>query len=189
MINLLPIEEKKRIRAMYRARAVVVLIIFATLAGIASVVFLLPSYTAVSSKYESAELSSQIVEGNTALGNDLEKEVEGANRAAKALSARALAPSPREIFREILLERQAGIKINELSYQRAASTEKGTAESPEWRVVIGGTAATRENLLAYMNILKSRDMFASADLPISNFVKDRNIDFSINILLSTSTKP
>lgn len=190
MINLLPVEEKRKIRRMYRIRVAVVSLCFAAAMIAVSLASLLPSFFAASSKYSAAALSSQMAESeNAAVKEDLEKRVKDANRAVSLLAGSGGSSSPRGLFLEIISRKPAGIRITAISYSAEAPAAKGGAQgSPPKRVIVGGTAATRENLLSFMNALKSEEMFASADLPISNFVKDRNLDFSINILLSTSSK-
>lgn len=190
MINLLPTEEKKKVRTIYRARVAVVVLIFLTVLALLSLASLAPSYFAASSKYDAASLASEITESeNKMLKEDLESMAKEANKAAALLSSQNADLSPRGVFSEIVSLKQSGIRITGLSYSIAVAAKKGEQQSREKRIAVSGAAETRESLLSFMDTLKSKDLFASADLPISNFVKERDLDFSINILLSTSTQP
>ncbi|NIR48449.1 PilN domain-containing protein, partial [candidate division KSB1 bacterium] len=49
------------------------------------------------------------------------------------------------------------------------------------RVSINGTARDRAALSAFARELENEPRFANIDLPISNFVKETDIDFSLTL--------
>ena len=51
------------------------------------------------------------------------------------------------------------------------------------KVVIEGRAATREILLSFKDALKNSAYFQNLNIPLSNFLKQNNIDFSLTFEL------
>lgn len=54
-------------------------------------------------------------------------------------------------------------------------------------IVISGVAADRESLVDFSSSLEDIEDFVSAEIPLSNLAKDRNIPFTINVVLKKSS--
>lgn len=79
-----------------------------------------------------------------------------------------------KVINAILLEKIPSIKITRISYEN---------NSPEGKKInIFGTAPSREVLLLFRRALEQNTSFKSVDLPISNFVKGSNIEFSLTLV-------
>lgn len=52
------------------------------------------------------------------------------------------------------------------------------------RLEIKGSSASRSGLINFVDNLKKQDIFSSIESPLSNFLKEKDIDFSINIKLA-----
>ena len=78
------------------------------------------------------------------------------------------------IIKEILSEKMPDIKISQIHYENDATEGK--------KVSISGTAPSRERLLLFRRALEENTSFVKVDLPISNFVKGSNIQFSLSLI-------
>ena len=56
-------------------------------------------------------------------------------------------------------------------------------KDPESSFSLKGTAASRQSLTSFIEMLKKDVAFRDVSLPISDLVKDRNIDFTVMIKL------
>ena len=73
------------------------------------------------------------------------------------------------------------ITDNKGDYVRIQSVafEKGVAT--EGKIVLAGIARDRDSLTDFVKMIESQEIFTKVDLPVSNFAKDKDINFSINI--------
>ena len=78
-----------------------------------------------------------------------------------------------KIISELVLKKTEGIKIRKISYVNDQSSGK--------KIIIGGIANDREALLLFRKSLESSENFKDIELPISNFVKGRDIDFTFDL--------
>ena len=81
-----------------------------------------------------------------------------------------------KIINEIVLQKMPDIKINQISYDNSTAAGK--------KISIHGIASNRERLLLFRRALEDDIAFKKVDLPISNFVKGSNIEFSLNLIPS-----
>ncbi len=189
MINLLPVEEKQKIQKAYRLRTAIVACAGAAVIFMINIFGLVPSYVGVLSKHETLTFQSGAAGGGgDGLGAEtraLEEKITKANKNTQILLGEKDAELPRELFAEILSKKTSGTKITEISYSVPSSNETASADKKGEKkmpaIILAGIADTRESLLSFVNVLNESGMFSSVDLPISNFVKDRNLGFSINI--------
>ncbi len=74
-----------------------------------------------------------------------------------------------------IIERIIEIKGNDISIESFAFNLS--------RLDIKGNSASRSGLINFVENLKKQDAFSAVESPLSNFLKEKNIDFSINIKL------
>ncbi len=94
--------------------------------------------------------------------------IENAEKNKFSVSEKAVKP--------VVLKKIQGIKITQISYEDNTISGK--------KITISGTASSREALLLFRQALESEPSFKSVDLPISNFIKGTNIEFSLNAIPS-----
>lgn len=176
MFNLLPRQHIRRIWREYYLRLFSVLFVFAGIWGLLSAVFLVPSYVAVRAE-RSAILGEskqyQETEFHTERDDAVRGAVREANRDVAVLGAWHKKASSSSLLRRVIGARPGGIFISSFFYE--------AKESGEDRIVVRGTADTREALIAFTDALRREDAFENVDLPISNLAKDRDIAFSLII--------
>ncbi len=184
MANLLPTNTKKTIRKEYRFRFLIVSsVMLAALIG-SALLLLLPGYTLSSLRGDIA--SDQLAfEKNKSTSLKEEEEnnriILGVNSKLRLLSVQKDGgPSAYDTLNRIIEIKNSDIKISSFFFGKNADNTS---------LSLSGVAATRSTLLDFINTLKAEKDFISVDLPISNFVEQRDIDFSIKIIVGTIIAP
>ncbi len=180
MTNLIPIEEKKKINRDFHFRLITVLFAMFGFCMLLASIAILPSYFVSSSKknFTLSKLETQKnepvleLDANTSIMiNDFNQKlslIENAEKNKFILSKR--------VINEIILKKMSNIKITDMSYSNDAILGK--------TISIDGTAPNREMLLSFKKALANDTFFSKVDLPISNFVKGKNIEFSLTLIPS-----
>lgn len=175
MINILPPEEKKKIITEYRRRLVVVVVFAAAALVAASLVLLTPSYLLAVSKYNSVSKELSALESKQGLGaqeKDVNIRIKNINKQIDLYAKGGISSNPSQTILKIISLKGGDVKIQGFTYD--ASNGGG-------RVVVVGSAASRDSLAQFMETLKKEPTFAKVEMPISSYVKSTNIDFSIVI--------
>ncbi|MDQ3245070.1 MAG: PilN domain-containing protein [bacterium] len=177
MINLLPKEEKELLVKDFYMRFAVIFFGFLSLAILIASVLLFPSYLfsqtnkdAVLQKLETQKNSPvpESEEGNSLIIQELNKKIstiETINKDKFVVSE--------NIVKKIILDKMSDIKIISMVYSKDSLGKK---------VTINGIASSRERLLLFRRKLEGDIFFKQVDLPISNFIKGSNIQFSLNLI-------
>lgn len=176
MLNILPLEEKKKILTEYRLRlGVIVVFAVAVLVG-ASMVLLVPSYLLAVAKHNLVAGDLARLEGAQS-GVDTEGEVNAkikeVNKKINVFLAEEKTPVravPTETIGKVLALKGPSIRIQSLLYD---------VSTGRLRVVVTGRADDRDSLARFVEILKKEPAFSKVDLPIGSYVKSTDIDFSI----------
>lgn len=178
MANLLPLTEKKNIRREYRARiGIVFLLLLSTLIIIATI-SLIPLY--ISSSYKLNDILAQIEDEkqNSFREDDKQDPIKITQDAnAKLLVLRkkdSILPLSSELTTIIVGYKPSDVKIDAILYDRGLSDGK---------ITLNGIARNRETLLSFLKSLERESMFKKVNLPISSFVKETDIKFSIRITI------
>ncbi len=181
MINLIPNQEKKEMRKGFYLRLLVLFLLVGSAAIFIALVAILPSYfiSSVRSNVIDAKLETQKNEpipspdqATLAVIKDLDKKldlIEYAEKNKFIVSNR--------IINNIVLKKLPAIKITDISYLYDIKNDPITQ-----KVVIEGTAPSRELLLLFRKALEDDSAFKKVDLPISNFVKGSNIHFYLSLI-------
>lgn len=174
MTNLLPQSEQLTIQKEYKYRRAVVFVLMFVGAVLMSAGFLLPSLILSNIKLETigSEAKKARVE------NEEQSKVNSSTVVLKETEEKlALLKSDdeeRSVVSAISLitkNKSPNIRIKEISYE---SGEMG-------RIVITGISKDRQSLTDFLNQMQTIAVFKSVDLPVSNFAKDKDINFSMQI--------
>lgn len=179
LIDLLPPERRNALAREYLVRFSVVGLLFVTLLTLAAAVLLLPTYVLLSESARAKEAHLATIEStfSSAAGATLSARLAKLSDNAAVLSALARAPSASATLRAALTIARPGILLSNLAYTPADGAVAG-------KLVLSGTAATREALRGYQLALSSAPFSAAANLPVSAYAKDSNISFSITVTLT-----
>ena len=177
MFNLLPIEKKRTIAREYHLRLSALFLLMLFVTGIVAIVFLAPSFFAVGVKKNRAsqELKNlQIATPELRSVEELEALVlEIRNKLEVLKPQEVLLPS--QLIQKILDNRPKGVSITASSY---------LVKEGEINLKVTGKGSTREALTSFARNLREDEAFQSVDLPVSDLARDRDIDFSIALVVN-----
>lgn len=171
MFSLIPDQEKKEIIKDYHLRRILIVLLFLLGTGLFTSVTLLPSRILSSAKISEAERRINTEQ------NSLEKHEDGSIKLVKDINQKLNALhtetviSPSDVFNRIFTKKLSTIRIVGISFQNGE----------EVVVSVEGIATDRENLSKFVRELQSEAIFESVFLPISNFAKDKNVPFTLQI--------
>ncbi|MDP3958351.1 MAG: hypothetical protein Q8Q36_02725 [bacterium] len=174
MINLLPDSAKEAARAEYRRRlAVSSLVLFLT-ASFFVFLFLAPSYLLAYVKLASLEerraLFRKSIEEATAV-----KELALLEAELSVLRPKEAAPPVAALIEAVVKDKGPSVRLRQFSYERRGKTAKFD---------VSGSAATRASLIAFVDRLKKREEFEDVFSPVSNLVRDKDVEFTVQISLT-----
>lgn len=174
-INLLPREEKKHIKRMYKSRRLATASWFlVALIGV-SVILLTPLYLLS----ENIELLAENTRTQAGADSDfdidsIEDQIYEINRKARTLETVTSHLRVYAYISDITEDTREGISITGIAFS-------GGGE--EQTIDLVGTADTRDILLALRRDLEQKEYTNSVELPVSNFAQNVDIDFSITLTL------
>jgi nitrate reductase NapAB chaperone NapD len=176
MLNLLPKNKKNKITREYRIRFWVIVLALAFAGEIISLILLAPSYLTVQTRInilnsESAGLKAQNLTVET---TNLSNTIRQTNSYINILNSSSTPVGAVDAFQKIVSIRGKAVRIGSFFYR----TNNG-----QQQIVISGNADSRQALLDFAKNLKNQPGVISANLPVSDFAKAQNIDFSISILM------
>jgi hypothetical protein len=182
MLNLLPQQNKAEIQKEYTLRKIVMTLVLLFVVLVASLLLLAPSY--LLSKIREREATDQLTYTKDLLEQKFESENITKEMASAISYAQALRPfkkgtSPYEIIR-IFENKPSSIKITQISY--TAAMIAGDSPMPA-SISLEGKAENRESLTAFGKLIEGRSEFSAVNIPVSNFVKERDITFSMTVTL------
>lgn len=178
MINILPKKEKSNLEHEYITRLIIVVLIFISCFSVAVLLLLIPSYKYSVSKELVAEnnlenFNNKNPEINV---NKLNDEISATNDRLDFLVAKKPKYSVSEsVIDSLLSVRTPGISFTQINYMNRSD---GAAP-----IQIIGKARDRSALHTFNDSILKNSTFSSVDLPISNFVKPTNIDYSLSVYL------
>jgi hypothetical protein len=175
MINLLPEENKNKVKDEYKARLLVVLSSLFSVSILIFIIFQTLFYVSIFSMERSSlnKLSiykDNFIEDESKLNNDI-------RNINKKLSILKKDDNTKSIYKDIfntIVKDRGNLKIIGLSYQRNKAGIK--------KVYINGKSPDRESIVKFVSLLNTEG-FLEVNSPVSNFVKNKNIEFSVEVVL------
>jgi len=176
MLNVLPQQQKNILRKEYSMRRMAAILGLIVCALLISLVLLTPSY--FSFHIRSGQARTELEQTKQALDTDLQSDAFTAdlNEAIRHVADLRPLVEPHSAYNlvRIFESKPSSIKIFEISFRGA--TDERSAE-----ISVRGKATDRESLKAFGRSLEGRVEFESVDLPVSNFVKESDIDFLMSV--------
>lgn len=178
MINLIPKEEKKKIIKNFYYRLVILFFSVVSAVIFVSLLAILPSYFLSSARSNIVNLKLEVQKSEPVPSPQEEtltviKDLNTKLSLIEKNSNKQFLIS-QKVIDAILARKMSNIKITNISYQNDSST--GT------KISIQGIAPSREVLLSFRLALEGDKLFKQVDLPISNFIKGSNIQFSLSLI-------
>ena len=178
MFNLLPENLKKEIKSNYRFRLVAVALLLLIFLQFTTLIFMLPSW--ISSYYREKDEGSQEQKMNQSLSSadiaSIDSQIKTINSRIKILNSALNYPHLIPYINLILGQKTNAIKLSTIDFNLNSSNVT---------ISLNGISDTRDSLLAFVKVLQATGQFKNVDLPISNFAKDKNINFSLNLIINS----
>jgi len=179
MANLLPLAQKHKVRKEYKMRRMIVMFALAAFLFSAGIVLLVPQYIALSirervANEEAVSIKDQIAQKTE---TDPEEIISETNSRINSLTKPPAAGyGAYDIFMEITDGKSDDIGITGMFYN---------FDNNEMKVTVNGIAKNRKSLSGFAGVLESKKIFYDTELPISNFVKEEDIDFALTLKVNT----
>ncbi len=182
MLHLLTEDYKEKVVKEYQKRAWTVFGIGVLSVVFVSTIFIIPVYVMSFGRYLDAQNTKQHLDKEIALREDATtaQNIKDISSSLKALVLFKDKDLPSTYIEKLIAIKPRGIKINNIIF--TPSDDSATA------LDISGVADARSNLVVFSQSLKSDKVFSTVDIPLSNFAKERNIEFSIKILINKNAK-
>ncbi len=161
---------------MYRKRFVA--IVFLSLAAllVAAVLLVLPSFLFLKSNEIVLSAKRDTLAGyeTSSIVRTLTSSIADVNKRLSVFPASETAsPLIADFMNPVLLAKNGSIHLIAFSYTRSAKPNQAT-------VKVTGTADSRVALLAFTDRLKKVGSFSDVNVPITNFIKDSNVPFTVS---------
>ncbi len=178
MLHLLTEEHRQKVVHEYKMRIAIVCVfglLFVTLIG---AVFILPTFFLAHEKYSELLVKKQILDVQLASNEETKSSevIKNTTSALDVLKMFSQTQSFGDSLASVVGKVPQGIQIQN---SIITSSDKDTLV-----IDIAGKADTRKNLVTFEQQLKSIPNMQEVIIPLASFAKEKNIDFSIKIILS-----
>lgn len=177
MANLITEKQKKVVKQEYFIRLASMSVFLLSLLGIFLLTYVALYYVSLTRNDSiiADQLKSVIdIENKENVGESVTRLVARTNDQLKTLDLYALDPLvPSVNFEKIINQKNTGIKINRLSFS--------LIQKKQGQFIVSGIASNRDALVTFIEDLKTTPSFISVESPVSDFARNSNITFTVNI--------
>jgi len=176
MINLIPQHARKQVKIEYWVRVVSVWLLLLSFSFVIMGTLLIPSIILTRAQLYAYDAVYQDASDKNQVYTALEKEITVANTVAMKLASVGGNTLFTELISEVRDIAKNTVTLESVSLERI----EGEVSS----IKISGISSTRAALVQFREDLEKNPYFESADLPLSNLAKDKEVPFSITIITS-----
>jgi len=172
-MNFLPEEDKRKTKKEYLRRLFVIVGIFSFLAVSIGIILLLSPHIFLKDQEDNLERQLSVSEERISRGKleNIIPFVEKLNAKISLLNSGGNRVEEKSAFIKIILEEKTNkIKINDFYF------DKG-------KILIQGLSENRQTLLSFVDYLKKKKEFKNVESPVSNLIKEEDIEFRLTIEL------
>ncbi len=178
MANLIPPSAKKQVCVEYWVRVVSVWLFLVGTGLLVVAALNLPVYILIQSQLGTYTDKFNEANNQNSAFEKIESEIVESNEIAELLSGDRQTVSFVGLLKEFDVLASDAIDVTSFSFARDG-TIIGT-------IHISGKAADRQSLVAFSEAIENHTLFESAEIPLSNLAKDRDIPFTITVIPRTS---
>lgn len=182
MFNLLPDNLKEELKAEYKKRWLILLLVLVIFLQVSFLIFFLPSWALSLSKER--EISSSVYGiAQSASSKDavpIASIISDTNKRSSIINTLMEYPEVVPLINTVIENKISSIHINEILYR--------FADKANTTVTLSGVSDTRDSLVSFVKKLESSGSFKSINLPVSNFTKDKDISFSLSMIVLQQAK-
>jgi len=174
MLNLLPQKYKSDLKKEYKTRRLIIYIEFLIGLAFAAIIVLIPFF--ILAQIEINALANEIEASKEAIDDEdreMRRRLSAVRSALQRLDSEMSEFEPSSIITEAIKESDGSIGLTSFSIK--------SSEEASFELVLSGVSNDRESLREFGEKLEANDNFERVDIPVSNFVKSENIDFSLVI--------
>ncbi len=176
MANLIPLEAQRGVQKEYWVRVLVVWCMLVAFGLLLITILMVPVYILIESQTSAyATLYSEATIQSDQIAS-LEAVINESNTVAEKLVENTDDTKVSEYITDITDRTNQGVQVTNFAYTGGATS-----------IGIGGTAKTRANLAAFKTALEESEKFERVELPISSLASERDIDFSMELILVQPT--
>ncbi|OHA46452.1 MAG: hypothetical protein A2541_00590 [Candidatus Taylorbacteria bacterium RIFOXYD2_FULL_36_9] len=180
MANLITQKQKKELSFDYLIRLVSVSLLLISLLGIFLLAYVIPYYLSLKEKdLKVAEQFKSVInsENKENIGESASRIISQTAEELRVIELYSQnRPVPSIYFNKIIVNKNSNIQLSKLSFN-LSSTNQG-------QFLVSGVAKNREGLVSFIEDLKAKGGFTSVESPVSDFAKDKNISFTLNIKIA-----
>jgi|GEM_PF-1247891 Tfp pilus assembly protein PilN len=184
MINLLPSEQIVAVKSEYRRRRLTVFEVFVLAWLLILTLFISSLYILALAERQAAVdqlATKQKMLAVTGAGGLSAQLVQLTNDLQTIKTAEQTRILPFGFFQKILAAKPTGVKIDHLFFA------KGVEVNGESIIELAGLAGNRRALLIFLEQLRGDRTFSAVDSPVSNLIKESNVDFNLKLHLNQSS--
>lgn len=175
MINLLPKKEKEALKKGLKLRFIVVASFIFSVSFLVGFIMLLPSYFLVSSYSSKTVSNAYFLESqNTESFQKIINLPEEVGSKLKFFQSNINNISVADYFSKIVEYLPQGVQLNSVSFSKNQN---------DTTILLGGVAVDRDSLVSFSTLLKKSNLFSDVVVPVSSLTKDKNLPFSMNIVI------
>ena len=171
--NLLLQKDKDNLKTGYRYRKIVVYSIMASFTFLIVAIIFLPILFTTKSRMDNMTQNQSANESALNEQKDILSMPSKVNKNAEVVLSFKTVSTISDKISKIEKTRNEGISLNNLTYNTK-------------NIIITGIAKDRGSLLAFEKALKEINFIKSTSIPVSNFAKDFDLLFTINVSLDPS---
>lgn len=175
MLHFLPQQNRKKVISEYILRVCTCFLLFVSIAAAFFIILFLPSVFFSLYKYKNVEY--QLSSANISVTNksiDPIAMIKRVNTLPQIFSdASTTGIMVTDVLQKIISLKNSHIQIKHFAI---------TGDAFSQRIIMQGTSATRDGLIAFQDSLKAESTFTSVDLPVSFLIKDTDNDFTMTVV-------
>lgn len=175
MFNLIPHIVKQKILTDYKARRIIVVLLACIFFILTLFIFISPSFGYLFFEEKNVGAESEAIKKSDQFkkADEVLKAIQETNGQLRVVSLESGPLKITEAIEKIVQVKNASIHVTSIQYR--------TINASSSVITLEGKADKRDALKKFVTDLQNIPMFLSVELPISNFVKDKDISFTISM--------
>ncbi|MDD5318725.1 MAG: hypothetical protein PHF79_02805 [Candidatus Pacebacteria bacterium] len=176
MLNLLPLQHKKKVLAEYHRRLATVFLAGVLFILVVAGVLLVPSLVLVKTKQNTLNFQTADLKLSLKLQKQsddaLKSVVDQTTQTLKAIKVPTSQNTASQLITETAAATIPGVTLNHISYVKTAFDGPVSIE-------IAGVASSRQQLIDFATSLDGTGLYKNTSFPVSSFVHEKSINFSL----------
>ena len=180
MLHLLTEEHRTKVAGEYKKRVTIIFLLGIFVIVLIVSAFLLPIYITSYGRYSEVLMQQDALNSQTTKADDSSSQsVKDMIGSLQALHIFDSQKSVSGIIEHVVNARPTGVQIKGMVFSPSSDSSV--------TVDIAGRASARNSLVSFNENLKQDQVFSQVQIPLSSFAKEKDIDFSVKLLISSTS--